>query len=195
MKPIEDWTLSEVQEYCKNREDCKDCIFYNENVWDCRVYTIPNEWKLSKIKPENSEEACESTKPHLAEILGVEVGERFHIAGSEGKTFWVTDKGYFETDPPHFSGSSFLLMDAINHPEKIARNTRLTEAELAICKAVGAKWVSRNQIGMDALHLWDKKPSGDRNFYNGDARSLATVAESFFPSLKPGDCICVEEDE
>ena len=72
---------------------------------------------------------------------------------------------------------------------------RLTESEIAIMRAVGAKWVSRNQIGMNSLHLWDKRPGGDKNFWNGDAKSLATVAEFLFPSVKPGKLIKLEEAE
>lgn len=71
---------------------------------------------------------------------------------------------------------------------------RLTEKELAICKALEAKWVSRNDNGNSVL-LWGDKPSleeGCGKYYYG-AVMIADVCFWEFPSVRPGDCIYVEE--
>ena len=58
-------------------------------------------------------------KPRLAEMLGVEVGESFMIPNNGGSvTFEITADGHFKTCPPNQTGSTYLLLDAINHPEK-----------------------------------------------------------------------------
>ena len=133
-------------------------------------------------------------KPRLAEVLGVEVGEKFQVSGWEDGNggYWIDENGDID-NTTHAGISIIMLVDIINHPESIIHLPRLTEAELAICRAVGAKWVSRNQIGANSLHLWDKKPGGNKNFWNGDAMSLATVAENLFPSVQPGDLVEVPE--
>ncbi len=74
---------------------------------------------------------------------------------------------------------------------------RLTEPEIAIMRAVGAKWVSFDTNSIDEIViLWWNKPDKDGN---GDFSSpisvLATVTAELFPSVKPGDCIGLEETE
>ena len=68
---------------------------------------------------------------------------------------------------------------------------RLTAPEIAIMRAVGAKWVSLDTSSMDeAVALWSDKPENDGT---GDFHSpisiLAMVTADLFPSVKPGDCI------
>lgn len=137
-----------------------------------------------------------AVKPRLAKILGVEVGEKFKIQENGGlSTFEVTADGYFKTDPPNQVGSTYLLLDAINRPEIIIHQPSLTPGELAICKTIGANWVSREGDPDKALpiFLWDEKPTNVNGKYATGVGSLARVSVQFFPSLKPGDCINVEE--
>ena len=75
---------------------------------------------------------------------------------------------------------------------------RLTEQELAICKAVGAKWVSFDDTNEDVVDIWTIKPEtrmfdGKRHYYEQSTEHIACVNSYLFPSLKPGDCINVEE--
>ena len=68
---------------------------------------------------------------------------------------------------------------------------RLTDPEIAIMRAVGAKWVSLDTISIDeAVALWSDKPENDES---GDFCSplsvIAIVTADLFPSVKPGDCI------
>ena len=137
-------------------------------------------------------------KPRLAEVLGVEVGARFRIKG-EASTYFLDKEGIMRFDSTHEKSVSGIYT-AINHPESIIRAPRLTEPELAICKAVGAKWVSRDQQepGLDDeshVVLWWGKPSlSDCGVYaNLSGDDTGTLPASLFPSVHPGDCICVEE--
>ena len=215
-KPFGAWTLAEAIKSCLNTA-CDNCPFYADDCGRCRLYGTPNSWKFDKPKTETTatveyihypavvtEASNKPAKPRLAEILGVEVGERFRIAVNGGTIiFWVTEKGHFETDPPKQVGSTYMLLDAINHPESIIRAPRLTEAELAICKAVGAKWLTLDCVTSSGLsvYLWDKKPQAHEVkgvgmcYYASDsgAKNVARIDGAVFPGLKPGDCICVEE--
>lgn len=75
---------------------------------------------------------------------------------------------------------------------------RLTEQELAICKALGARWVSRNECNYDNVNLWEIEPTksvntSPRQYIARNGSLLAAVNVCLFPSLNPGDCVNVEE--
>ena len=129
-------------------------------------------------------------KPRLAEVLGVEVGEHFRV-GDVGCDFWIEADGWPRSELFDRNTSSKWVVNAINHPESIIRAPRLTESEIAIMRAVGAKWVSLDTSSMDeAVALWSDKPENDES---GDFCSplsvIAIVTAARFPSVKPGECI------
>lgn len=75
-----------------------------------------------------------------------------------------------------------------------------TASEIEICKALGAKWISKEQGWPDNVMLWETEPK--KEMYNNEASyenrlgeppMIADVRPDKFPSVKPGDCICVEE--
>ena len=73
----------------------------------------------------------------------------------------------------------------------------LTEQELAICKALGAKWVSWDKFHIPELRrgivdLWKCSPHYNGAQYSGTGL-LARVDIEMFPSLNPGDLVNVEE--
>lgn len=94
------------------------------------------------------------------------------------------------------------------HPEEAAElmglevvevedKPRLTEQELAICKTLGAKWVSWDKFHIPELRngivdLWKCSPHYNGAQYSGTGL-LARVDIELFPSLNPGDCINVED--
>ena len=104
----------------------------------------------------------QNDKPRLAEVLGINVGVKFRVLSCPGVVFWLTDDGYYETEPPRAIRSSYGILDAINHPESIIRAPRLTEEELERCRVYGAKWVSRNDFG-SYIDLWDKQPNKNKD--------------------------------
>ncbi len=71
---------------------------------------------------------------------------------------------------------------------------RLTEPEIAIMRAVGAKWVSRDKA-VDRVDLWSQEPVNkyDSGVYiwapEEKSGYIGEVQTSLFPSVLPGDCI------
>ncbi len=73
---------------------------------------------------------------------------------------------------------------------------RLTEQEIAIMRAVGAKWLSRG-TGEAYVDLWVDEPvlaTTDKKFYARNG-TIARVHTTKMPSVKSGDCIGLEEAE
>lgn len=79
---------------------------------------------------------------------------------------------------------------------------RLAEQELAICKALGAKWVSKNEVCTSNVVFWKNKPkaycqlagkTSKRFFEAPDSEYIGSVSAEYFPSLNPGDLVNVEE--
>ena len=131
-------------------------------------------------------------RPRLAEVLGVEVGEKFTFHDRE---LWVDEQGLMHDLDGYVSGNT--VCDVVNHPESIIRAPRLTEPEIAIMRAVGAKWVSRDE-GFDDVFLWLDKPrlSDDNKGYYLSSKlgnCITSVRAKLFPSVKPGDLIGLEE--
>ena len=135
-------------------------------------------------------------KPRLAEVLGVEVGEHFRV-GDVGCDFWIEADGWPRSELFDRNTSSKWVVNAINHPESIVRGPRLTEPEIAIMRAVGAKWVSRDK-GFDDVFLWLDKPevSEDNEGYYLSSKlgnCITSIRVRLFPSVKPGECLeCLE---
>lgn len=119
----------------------------------------------------------------------MEVGEKFIIReGPVDYACIINQSGEPEL-------SYWKISYAINHPESIIRAPRLTDPEIAIMRAVGAKWVSRNENTRLYVRvtLWAEKPEkSEKGVFYGDG-SLACVNTELFPSVHPGDCISAEE--
>ena len=80
---------------------------------------------------------------------------------------------------------------------KLEEKPHLTDPEIAIMRAVGAKWVSLDANLIDeSVMLWSVKPDkyGDGSFHS-PISVLAAVAEELFPSVKPGECIEYKKEE
>lgn len=89
--------------------------------------------------------------------------------------------------------AKFIGLEVVEVEDK----PRLTEQELAICKAVGAKWVSWDKFHIPELRngivdLWECSPHYNGAQYSGTGL-LAKVGIELFPSLNPGDLVNVEE--
>lgn len=71
---------------------------------------------------------------------------------------------------------------------------RLTPHELEICRVLGAKWVSKdNYKETVAVNLWNQKPElGDDGKVYRKGKIIADISVFLFPSVKQGDCICVD---
>ena len=197
-KPLGEWTMKEIGENCKNKY-CDDCEF-ERNICPSK----PCEWnfneKESNIEDKVSElptitdtnVSVKPAKPRLAEVLGVEVGERVRLPKfSDTVDCWVAADGWMHSN----NGLVMLeyVFDAINHPESIIRVPRLTEAELERCRVYGAKWVSKDDYS-EIADLWSKRPlygNGEYTHSSGCVFIGRVFDKSLFPSVSSGECICV----
>ena len=201
MKPMREWTLGETLDFCH-----RDDSFCTRGEAECPFFrTVCQErvadWDLQKgMDPcsVNSETPKTNTaeKPRLAEVLGVEEDEEWTFPGRK-ETFRVHD-GYLESKTVNLPWSKYSywqICDIINHPESIIRAPRLTDAEIAIMRAVGAKWVSWDTEGNVRVDLWDVKPFKAFNeiYVAQGVDPIARVKVELFPSVKPGDCVEVPE--
>lgn len=64
---------------------------------------------------------------------------------------------------------------------------KLTDGELTICSLLGAKWIGRHKDA-DYVVLWPDNPVGEDT-----KKAIGSLDATTFPSIKPGDCICVED--
>ena len=78
---------------------------------------------------------------------------------------------------------------------------RLNDEEIAICKLFEAKWVSRDFNENSCVKLWDIRPKilNNETYITTDTSKvttkehlLAQISDKFFPSLKNGYCVKVE---
>ena len=79
--------------------------------------------------------------------------------------------------------------------------SKLTESEIKLCRATGAKWLSKNGDNYGQIQLWSDKPVrgpyGPTHFFSPDTKvggcCIGGLNEELFPSIEPGDCVSVEE--
>lgn len=134
-------------------------------------------------------------KPRLAEALGVVEDEEWNFPGLI-RTCRIHNgvRECFIEGEWKLCDNESILTHIINHPESIIRLPRLTEQEIAIMRAVGAKWVSLSRNAKnERVILWQDKPEMSKNGIFYGAISIAYLNTALFPSVKPGECIGLEE--
>ncbi len=212
-KNLRDWTLGEVAESCRKRvpadsldvkSACVGCQF-NGTICDvldnCIIVNSPDGWVFPPDGRIREPVALERSR--LATVLGVEENKKKWRYGCAGlyrvhngvREYWDENNGWLYCDCEED------LVKIIAHPESIIRVPRLTEPEIAIMRAVGAKYVS--SLDHEVVALWGDKPTFDADIKDGwdytfsfrAEHLIAGVSAALFPSVKPGDCIRLEEVE
>lgn len=125
----------------------------------------------------------ENKKPRIAEILGVEVGERFSLMGFQPHyvEFWIKSDGTFETKPPRVPNSTVALLRAIEQPCFVIRKPRWTEQEAELAKAL---YEMRRSVSL----VIGRSTGGTLWWRDGD-RGEGVLPHKLFPSLNEGDCV------
>lgn len=122
----------------------------------------------------------ENKKPRIAEILGVEVGERFSVKGQRGgDPLYVDRDGWvrYESDD---GISSSAVQIAINHPDRIIRKSRWTEQDKEDAMMIKRliPWANQVNRGMEgSLSL----------------NPVTAIDRKLFPLLKPGESAMLDE--
>lgn len=122
----------------------------------------------------------ESKKPRIAEILRVEVGERFSVEGQRGgDPLYIGEDGlvrYVSDD----GVSASAIQIAINHPDRIIRKPRWTEQDKEDAKAIVRVFGNKGFVERDG--------SGKL-----ELNSCYYINRELFPSLNPGESATLDE--
>lgn len=131
----------------------------------------------------------ENKKPRLAEILNVEVGEKFKIKGYfdgefpfyEIVVFQLLEDGTYTTTPAMFQGSAAALLRSIDHPERIIHMPRWTKQEVKDAKAI-------RRILPEARDI-DRVTETMTVVRDEDGFCLLTLQKDMFPNVKEGQTV------
>lgn len=125
----------------------------------------------------------ENKKPRLAEVLGVEIGEKFDIYNDDYyNPYFVDADGYLrdcENDKLYN-----VPCEIINNPDLIERRPRWTEQEVEDAKAILRMLPTAKHItyyGKDDMCIYD------------DDNCLLTLPEGLFPSLGRGKSVDIAD--
>lgn len=130
----------------------------------------------------------ENKKPRLAEVLGVEIGEKFDVIGDGFNPYYVDADGRLrDCDNSH---RAFIIEKLINHPELIKRLPHWTEQEVQDAKNIirmfGADnfaYVTKDENGWPVL----------ADDCDGCANFTIGLEKTIFPSLKPGQTVKLDD--
>lgn len=124
----------------------------------------------------------ENKKPRLAEVLGVEVGEKFELNGCNGE-YYIDSYGEvcFKDVPGYWN----TLAQAINHPELIKRRPRWTEQEVEIAKAI--------KLLAPAMDCIERISENRSELYSKLDFGAAYLPIPCIPSMKPGERIALND--
>lgn len=126
-------------------------------------------------------------KPRIAQVLGVEVGEDVKYRHTDGtaENICVCEDGRVIISSLSCKMSTVaVLINAINHPDRIIRKPRWTEQEVERAKAIKMIYPNAYRLGSSDVfvQVWGKEEI-----------LLAHVEVDLFPSLRPGQPVELDE--
>lgn len=135
----------------------------------------------------------ENKKPRLAEILNVEVGEKFKIKGyfdggfpfGEIVVFQLLEDGTYTTTPAMCQGSAAALLQSIDQPERIIHIPRWTEREVEIAKAI--------KLLAPAMDYIERIAENRSELYSKLDFGAAYLQIPCIPSMKVGERIALDD--
>lgn len=131
-------------------------------------------------------EEANMDKPRICEVLGVEVGEDVkyrHTDGTEENICVCEDGRVIISSLSRKMSTVAVLINAINHPDRIIRKPRWTEQEVERAKAIKV-------IYPDAETLEECGPVVQ---VRCGKFVIATLDTALFPSLRPGETVTLDE--
>lgn len=130
-------------------------------------------------------------KPRICDVLGVDVGERFVYKdpNKEETTLYVEENGmvvfiFKDGQKLQDIGMDYVLVQAINHPDRIIHKPRWTQQEVERAKAIKLIYPAayRLEEADPLIRVWDK-----------EGKLLAHVDVNLFLSFQPGQSYTLDE--
>ena len=133
-----------------------------------------------------TKEEANMDKPRIAQVLGVEVGEDVkyrHTDGSEENLCVCEDGRVIISSLSCKITATSVLINAINHPDRIIRKPRWTEQEVERAKAIKVLYPEA-----DSLDECDPQVKVLNTKF-----VMATLDTALFPSLRPSETVTLDE--
>lgn len=130
-------------------------------------------------------------KPRICDVLGVNVGERFVYKdpNKEETTLYVEENGmvvfiFKDGQKLQDIGMDYVLVQAINHPDRIIHKPRFSGQEVERAKAI-------KLLYKDAEKIQECDPVA--KILNNYDSVIAQVDTGMFPSLRLGETVTLDE--
>lgn len=200
-----------LAQFCDSKEDCDYCELrepvqqYAGTKRPCHEYVRANPHEAARLmgyevvedenvltKNDSKGESLEANmdKPRICEVLGVEVGEDVKYRHTDG-----TEENICVCEGGRIIISSLscklptvaVLINAINHPDRIIRKPRFTQQEAERAKAIKEIFPNAYKLARNLSAITIYRVEDDIPFY------LATIQAERFHSLRPGETVTLDE--
>lgn len=208
-----------LEQFCDSKKDCDYCELrepvqqYAGTKRPCHEYVRANPHEAARLmgyevvedgnvltKNDSKGESLEANmdKPRICEVLGVEVGEDVkyrHTDGTEENICVCEDGRVIISSLSCKISTVAVLINAINHPDRIIRKPRWTQQEVEDAKNIKRMFCSgtfpnfthiqKDELGRPAMV---DCPMRDNNgwFFVG-------LEKGMFPSLRPDETVTLDE--
>nr|DAV91286.1 MAG TPA: hypothetical protein [Caudoviricetes sp.] len=128
-------------------------------------------------------------KPRIAQVLGVEVGEDVkyrHTDGSEENLCVCEDGRVIISSLSCKITATSVLINAINHPDRIIRKPRWTQQEVESAKIISV-------LFPEATHIERLRGSKVLGITGAEDGWIADIESSLFPEIKSGQSVTLDE--
>lgn len=181
--------------FCGQYIGCINCPVGNVKLnYDCTEWVNEHPHEAARLMGyevvEDEKEEIKMDKPRICEVLGVDVGERFVYKdpNKEETTLYVEENGmvvfiFKDGQKLQDIGMDYVLVQAINHPERIIRKPRWTEQEVERAKAIRLLYPEADSLDECDPHI----KVLDSKFV------VATLDTALFPSLHTGELVKLDE--
>ena len=185
---------------CKHDGVCTTCEIYKEHG-TCMKYLKEHPYEAARligyevveddfVEPRKHKEEANMDKPRICEVLGVEVGEDVKYRHTDG-----TEENICVCEGGRIIISSLscklptvaVLINAINHPDRIIRKPRFTQQEAERAKAIKEIFPNAYKLARNLSAITIYRVEDDIPFY------LATIQAERFHSLRPGETVTLDE--
>ena len=186
-----------LEQFCDSKKDCDYCELrepvqqYKGTKRPCHEYARANPYEAARLMgyevAEDEKEDANMDKPRICKVLGVEVGEDVKYRHTDG-----TEENICVCEGGRIIISSLscklptvaVLINAINHPDRIIRKPRWTEQEVKRAKAIKVLWPEAEKLYRGAATI---------TIYTRSQLFVIDLHAELFPSLHSGKTVTLDE--